>query len=97
MRDEIPAYYGESSVVNECIVADGCIIKGELEHAVLFRDVKIEEDAKVIDSVIMQGSKICKGAYVENAIIDKNVTVTEGTHLIGAKNSPVIIKKGETI
>ena len=97
VRDEIPAYYGEGSVVNECIVADGCIINGELDHAVLFRDVKIEEGAKVIDSVIMQGSKICKGAYVENAIIDKNVTVTEGTHLIGAKNSPVIVKKGETI
>jgi len=97
VRDEIPTYYGEGSVVNECIVADGCVISGELEHSVLFRDVKIEEGAKVIGSVVMQGSKIGKNAYIENAIIDKNVTVTEGTRLIGAKNSPVIIKKGETI
>lgn len=97
VRDEIPTYYGETSSVNECIVADGCVIKGELENSVLFRDVKIDEDAKVIGSVVMQGTKIGKGAYIENAIIDKNVTITEGARLIGAKHSPVIIKKGETI
>ncbi len=97
VRDEIPTYYGEDCVVNECIVADGCVIEGELEHSVLFRDVKIKEGAKVMGSVIMQGTKIGKNAYIENAIIDKNVTITEGTRLIGAKDSPVIIKKGETI
>ncbi len=97
VRDEIPTYYGEGSVANECIVADGCVIGGELENSVLFRDVKVEEGAKVIGSVVMQGSKIGKNAYIENAIIDKNVTVTEGTRLIGAKHSPVIIKKGETV
>ncbi len=97
VRDEIPTYYGEGSVVNECIIADGCVIKGELEKSVLFRDVKIEEGAKIVNSVIMQGTKIGKGAYIENVIIDKNVTVTEGMRLIGATHSPVIIKKGETI
>ncbi len=97
VRDEIPTYYGENSIVNECIVADGCVINGELDHSVLFRDVKVEKDAKVIGSVVMQGSKIGKNAYIENAIIDKNVTITEGTRLIGAENSPIIIKKGETI
>ncbi len=97
VRDEIPTYYGEDSVVNECIVADGCVISGEMEHSVLFRDVKVEKGAKIIGSVVMQGSKIGKNAYIENAIIDKNVTITEGTRLIGAKDSPVIIKKGETI
>ena len=97
VRDEIPTYYGEDSVANECIVADGCVISGELENSVLFRDVKVEKGAKVIGSVVMQGSKIGKDAYIENAIIDKNVTITDGTRLIGAKDSPVIIKKGETV
>ena len=97
VRDEIPTYYGEDSVVDECIVADGCIIHGTMERSVLFRDVKVEKGAKIIGSVVMQGSKIGENAYIENAIIDKNVTITEGTRLIGAKESPVIIKKGETI
>ena len=97
VRDEIPTYYGKNSVVDECIIADGCKIYGELKNSVLFRDVTIEEGAQVIGSIVMQGTKIKKGAYIENAIIDKNVTITEGTRLLGAPTSPVIIKKGETI
>ncbi len=97
VRDEIPTYYGENSVVNECIIADGCKICGELENSVLFRNVSVEEGARVVGSVVMQGSEIKKGAYVENAIIDKNVTITEGTRLLGAAISPVIIKKGEIV
>jgi glucose-1-phosphate adenylyltransferase len=97
VRDEIPTFYGENSIVDECIIADGCIIRGELKNSTIFRDVKVDEGAKVIGSVVMQGSKIGKNAYIENVIIDKNVTITEGTRLIGAKNSPVIIKKGETV
>lgn len=97
VRDEIPTYYGENSVVNDCIIADGCKINGELKNSVLFRDATIEEGAVVIGSIVMQGSKIKKGAYIENAIIDKNVTITEGKRLLGACTSPVIVKKGETI
>lgn len=97
VRDEMPTYYGENSSVDECIVADGCKIFGNIKNSVLSRDVTIEEDAKVIGSVIMQGSKIKQGAYVENAIIDKNVTITDGVRLVGVEKSPVIIKKGETI
>ncbi len=97
VRDEIPTYYGENSVVDECIVADGCKIYGELKNSVLFRDATIEEGAQVIGSIVMQGTKIKKGAYIENAIIDKNVTITEGTRLVGVPANPVIVKKGETI
>ncbi len=97
VRDEIPTYYGEGSVVDRCIIADGCKIYGSLKNSVLFRDVTIEEGAQIIDSVVMQGTKIKKGAFIKNAIIDKNVIITENTRLLGALSSPVIIKKGETI
>lgn len=97
VRDEIPTYYGENSCICECIIADGCVINGQVEQTVLFRDVKVEDGAKIVGSVVMQGSKVGKNAYIENVILDKNVTITEGTRLIGAKESPIIIKKGETI
>ncbi len=97
VRDEIPTYYGNDSVVNECVIADGCVIKGTVENSVLFRDIKIAEGAHVKGSIIMQGAKIGKDAYLENVILDKNVTITDGVKLIGATDHPVIIKKGETI
>jgi glucose-1-phosphate adenylyltransferase len=97
VHDEIPTYYDENAVVDECIVADGCIIKGELEHSVVFRDVQIGEQTKVTGSIIMQGTKIGKNAYIENAIIDKDVIINDGVRLVGSVNNPVIIKKGEII
>ena len=97
VHDEIPTYYAGNAVVNECIVADGCVIEGNLEHSVIFRNVKIAQGTKVIGSIIMQGTKIGKGAYIENAIIDKDVVISDGARLIGAVQSPIIIKKGETI
>ncbi len=97
VHDEIPTYYGDTSTVDECIIADGCKIYGELRNSVIFRDVTIEEGAHVCGSIIMQGSKIKKGASLENVIIDKNVTITEHTRLLGSPTCPVIIKKGETV
>lgn len=97
VRDEIPTFYGKNSSVDESIIADGCYIDGEVVQSTIFRNVKIEKGAKVVNSVIMQGTKICQGAYVKNVIIDTDATITENTKLIGSKNAPVLISKGETI
>ncbi|MBO5930224.1 MAG: glucose-1-phosphate adenylyltransferase subunit GlgD [Clostridia bacterium] len=97
VHDEIPAYYAENSVVDECIVADGCVIKGEIAHSVLFRKVEIEAGSKITGSIVMQGTKIGKNVHIEHAIIDKDVVITDGVRLVGTAHSPIIIKKGETI
>jgi len=64
---------------------------------VVFRDVTIEEGAKIKNSIIMQGTVVGKGAKIENAILDKNVTISDGATLIGGSSSPVIVHKGDTI
>lgn len=97
VRDEAPTYYSESSSVNDSIIADGCKICGKLTNAVVFRDVTVDEGAKIKNSIIMQGTVIGKGAKIENAIIDKNVTITPGATLIGGASSPIIVHKGDTI
>lgn len=97
VRDEAPAFYGETCSVSDCIVADGCTVAGRVEGSVIFRDVTIDEGASVKNSIIMQGTSIGKGAKIENAIIDKDVTVTPGAVLIGGSSSPVIVHKGDTI
>ncbi|UKI36132.1 MAG: hypothetical protein L6V93_19520 [Clostridiales bacterium] len=47
VRDEAPTYYGKNSLVDDCLVADGCVINGNAEGCVIFRDVEIEEGAEV--------------------------------------------------
>ncbi len=97
VRDEIPTYYGEGSEVNDCLLADGCTIKGKVEKSILFRGVSVSEGAEIKSSIIMQGTKIGKGAKLECVILDKNVTVRDGAVLKGTPEHSVIVKKGETV
>ncbi len=97
VRDRVPTYYGEDCEVEDCLIADGCIIEGEVEDSVLFRQVTVCEDAEVEDCVVMNDTVIGKGAELKYVILDKNVTVTPGAKLIGTKRNPIIIKRGETV
>ena len=97
IRDEVPTYYSDDCVVNDCIIADGCSVYGKIENSVIFRDVVIEKGAVVKNSVIMQGTRIGADARIEYAIIDKNVTVSPSSTLTGASTVPVIVHKGETV
>ena len=97
VRDRVPSYYGDSCEIVDCIAADGCILEGKTENSVLFRQVTICEGAEVKDCVIMNDTVVGKGAKLKHVILDKNVTVTPGATLIGTKQNPIIIKRGETV
>ena len=97
VHDEAPSYYVKGSEVENSLIADGCLIKGRVEGSVLFREVTVEEGANVSSSIIMQSAKIGKHAELRNVILDKDVTVGDYTVLIGTKEHPVIIPKGETV
>lgn len=97
VRDEAPTYYAPGSRVANCIVADGCVMRGAVEDSVIFREVVVEEGALVKSSIIMQGAKIGKDAELECVILDKNVVVTPGARLKGTPSHPVIVKKGEIV
>ncbi len=97
VRDEAPTFYHKGSNVSECIIAGGCVIKGNVENSILFRGVVIEEGATVRNSIVMQGSHIEKNALVNYSIIDKNVQISQGSSIAGAPLNPYIVHKGQKI
>ena len=97
IRDENPAKYGLGSSVKNCLVADGCVIEGEIENCVLFRGVKVGVGAKLSNCVIMQDTVIGNGAEMSYVIADKNVNVTSGRVLIGFESYPAFIAKGANV
>ena len=97
VRDRVPTYYGEECEVENCLLADGCFIEGEVEDSVLFRQVTVAKGAEVEDSIVMNDTVIGEGAELKYVILDKNVTVTPGAKLIGTKKNPIIVKRGETV
>ena len=97
VRDRVPTYYGEGSEIENCLVADGCMVEGEVEDSVLFREVSIGKGAEVEHCIIFNDAVIGEGAELKYVILDKNVTVTPGAKLIGTKKNPIIVKRGETV
>ena len=97
VRDRVPTYYGEGCEVEDSVIADGCMIEGEVENSILFRQVSVAEGAEVEDCVIMNDCVIGEGAELKYVILDKDVTVREGAKLFGTPANPIIIKRGETV
>ena len=97
VRDRVPCYYGEDAELDDCLIADGCMLEGKVEDSVLFRQVTIGEDAEVENCIIMNDCVIGKGAKLKYVILDKEVTVTPGAKLYGTKGHPIVIKKGEIV
>ena len=97
VRDRVPTYYGEGCEVEDCIVADGCMLEGEVEESVLFRQVTICEGAEVENCIIMNDSVVGEGAKLKYVILDKDVTVRPGAKLYGTAKNPIIVKRGEIV
>ena len=97
VRHEVPAYFSDTSKVDNSIIADGCVVEGNVENSVVFRGVKIARDAVVKQCVALQDCTIGEGAHLENVVLDKDVVVRPGAMLIGTYEHPIIISKGETV
>ena len=65
-------------VAIESIVSNGCIISGELNHAVVGSSCRIHSNAKVDYSVLAPRVTIGRGARVSRCIIDTGVDIPAG-------------------
>jgi len=97
IKDEVPAKYGENALVKNSLVANGCIIEGEVENSILFRGVYVGKGAKIKNSLIMQDSEIYNDCDLDYVILDKHVHVRTGRKLVGTENFPAIIRKGAIV
>ena len=97
IRDDNPTRYIAGSKAANVMVADGCVIEGEVENSILFRGVKIAKGAKVKNCILMQDTVVEAGASIEYLIADKDVTISAGKEMKGTDSYPVYISKGVTV
>ncbi len=97
VKDDMPSTYGIGSKVKNSLVANGCIIDGEVENSIIFRGVRIEKGAVVKNSIVMQDGFVAAGAQLNYVITDKVAVVTPNKVLSGAENYPFYIGKGIVI
>ncbi|MCU9612016.1 glucose-1-phosphate adenylyltransferase subunit GlgD [Caldibacillus lycopersici] len=92
-----PVQYLKSANVKNSILANGCVIDGEVDNSILFRGVHVEEGATIKNSIIMQRCSIGTGVYLENVILDKDVRVKNGQKIIGTTEKPFVVAKRQVI
>ena len=97
IRGDNPTHYKDGAKVQNVMIADGCVIEGEVENSVIFRGVKVGKGAKIKNCILMQDTVIEAGANVEYLITDKNVTITAGKEMKGTDTFPVYIEKFKTV
>lgn len=92
-KDEPSTMYTNRPQVENSLLANGCVIEGDVENSIIFRGVKIGADATVKNSIIMQKATIEEGAVVVNSILDKYSIVDKDSSLVGNVNQPYVLGK----
>lgn len=66
-------------LATDSLVSGGCIIEGgKVRHSLLFSNVRVRNNATVVDSVILPGVTIGRGCTVRRAVIDSGCQLDDG-------------------
>jgi glucose-1-phosphate adenylyltransferase len=69
----------QAGLVIDSLVAGGCVIRGgRVERSVLSPNVRVNSQAQVYGSILMEGVSVSGHAKIKKAIIDKDVNIPEG-------------------
>jgi glucose-1-phosphate adenylyltransferase len=89
-------YLGPEAAAEGSLIADGCVVLGEVNNSVIFSGVEIGEDTKIENSVIMPNTKIEGGALIHNAIIGSDVVIGKES-IVGNGDKITVVGAGRQI
>lgn len=96
-HEGVSTYYGEKAVSRNSLVADNCIIDGEIDNCIVFSGVRIGAGAKLKNSVIFRNNVIEENVELNYVIADKDCSFAAGTSLCGSEKLPLVVAKGKKI
>ena len=97
VRNSAPTKYCEGSAIKNSLVADGCVIEGEVENSIIFRGVKVGRGTVVKNSILLQDTYVGSDVSLNCVITDKNVVIRDGRNLSGHETMPFFIGKGGSV
>jgi len=92
-KDEPPAKFNSQASIVHSLVGSGAILDGDAHSSIIFRNVRVRDNAVVNNSIIMEGSYVGVGCHIEYAIVDKNAVIEDGVSIVGTREAPVVIEK----
>jgi len=97
VRDSAPLRIENGGKVTDSLVADGCIIEGEVRCSVLFRGVRVAKGAVVTNSICMQDVSISASSSINACVVDKNAIILDRRNLSGHATHPYFVAKNTVI
>ena len=96
-HEEVSTYYGEKAKSGNSLVADGCIIEGEIESSILFSGVRVEAGARLDHCIVMRDGIIREGAHLRYVVADKYARLSTFITLTGSPRLPIVVPKSSKI
>lgn len=94
MEDLPPAKYNGGAVVNNSLVASGCIVNGTVENSVLFKKVYVGSNCVIRNSIILNDVHIGDNSVIENCIVESRDTLRANTiHTAEPGQIKVVVEK----
>ena len=89
-----PAKYNGDAVVNNSLIASGCIINGTVENSVIFKKVYVGNNCVIRNSIILNDVHIGDNSVVENCIVESRDTLRANTiHTADPGQIKVVVEK----
>ena len=89
-----PHYVGLTGSIKTSVVAEGCMIYGQVTNSVLFPGVVVEEGTRVENSIVMSNTYINKNCWLDHCIIGENVKIGCNVVIGTGENIPNEYKPG---
>ena len=96
-HEEVSTYFGEQAVAKNSLVADNCIIEGEIENCIVFSGCRIGADTKLTNSIVMRGVTIGEHVELNYIIADKFVSFSDRSVLTGSPKLPTVVRKNSKL
>lgn len=94
VEDLPPAKYNGDAVVNNSLIASGCIVNGTVEDSILFKKVYVGNNCVIKNSIILNDVHIGDNCYIENCIVESRDTLRANTVRTGEPDDiKVIVEK----
>lgn len=90
-----PQYIGKDAKIKRSMIADGCVILGDVENSILSQGVHIGKNTTIKNSVILGNVQIEEGCNINRCVINSRSRITENTSIGNDKD--ILLYSGDGI
>lgn len=90
-------YISPSARLRNCIVSEGSVVHGEINHSVLFYGTEVGEGSLIVDSVVMPGARIGRNVRLHRTIVAEGLVIPDGARLSPEDESDVLLVDQEEL